>query len=257
MFEFFFSQPFYSAPRSLQYLALAAQGVVALLLGMGFMRLIGWLLQRSKAPGPVATFFSAITTLYALFFAFHANQVWSLEQKVEVAFRSEITAIASLDSLLRQENLALETAHSHLVRYAEEVARGEWETDQGKPSLQASQEIEKLREEFARATGRLPSVLGSRIWSLLDDIAKKRDERLSASEHCRKQASWWSVFVLGFLAHLALGFVHADRPRAGAFALTLFACTTTAAYMILTSAINPFAKLDRMQYVHAVQTMVK
>lgn len=257
MFEFIFSQPFYDAPRTLQFLALSAQGTVALLFAIGFMRLIGWLLQRRNDPGPVAPFFGAITTLYALFFAFHAAQIWSLENKAEVAFRGEITAIASLDAFLKQEELGLVTVRSHLARYAEEVALIEWKADKGKPSIHASHHLEELRQEFIRATNRLPVAIGNRIWSIFDDIIKKRDERLSVSEHSRKPTSWWSILLLGFLAQLAIGFVHADRPRAGVFALTLFACTSIAAYMVLTSAVDPFSKLDNMRYIQAVSTLVE
>ena len=214
-----------------------------------------WLSARSQGRSdliPVAPFFVSVTTIYALFLAFHASNIWNRQHAAENAFHDAVTAIDRLDSLFGKDGLGLENARKHLARYAEVVVNEEWASGNTKPSPQADEAFEKLRQELISASARVPTALGDHLWRVFDDVVKARSNRLWIGQQDRNEQSWALVLVLGFLSHIAIGFVHADRPASGRLAMILFACTTTAAYWLLTRAIDPFARLDTTYYLQAV-----
>ena len=247
MINFFIAQS-----TSVQLFMLTAHALVVLLLAISCMRWLGSRFQGRKDFVPVAPFFTAVTMLYALFLAFHASTIWSRQHAAEVDFRDEVTAISRLASLFGKEGLGLENARLHLSRYVDSVVREEWVTGNTKPSPKANQTLEELRQELIRASERIPTALGNHLWRVFDDIMSARSEHLWIAAHGRSDQSWVLVLVLGLLSHIAIGLVHADRPLAGMLAMALFACATTAAYWLLTRAINPFANLDTMQYLQAI-----
>ncbi len=140
----------------------------------------------------------------------------------------------------------------HLSHYADAVIKQEWATGNTQPSSRADQALDQLREELIRASGRLPTAFGNHLWHVFDDVVKARSVRLWIGKQDRSEQSWMLVLMLGFLSHIAIGFVHADRPSAGRLAIALFACTTTACYWLLTRAIDPFARLDTASYLKAI-----
>ena len=247
MIDLFLAQ---SAP--VRIFLLLAHGIVALFLAIGHMQ---WLGSRSKGRSDGAAmppYFGAITTLFALILAFHASSIWSRQDAAQVQFRDTVTAIARLDSLLGQKGVGLEAARVHLSRYAEALAHEEWIIANRSQSLPADHELGELRQELVRASGRLPISFGNHLWRVFDDIVRARSERLWIGAHPHRQWSWALVLVLGFLSHIAIGFVHIDRPRAGRLALALFACATTATYGLLLRASDPFANLDPLQILQAL-----
>ena len=235
----------------MQLLVLAAHAAVVLLIATGCMRWLGSRLRERGDLVPVAPYFVSITTLYALFLAFHASTIWSRQHAAEDHFRDAVSAISRLASLLGKEGADLEPARLHLSRYAEAVVRDEWASGNARASPRASAELEALRRELVRASERVPTALGNHLWRVFDDVVRARSERLWIGAHSRGTNSWMLVLVLGLLSHIAIGLVHADRPRAGGLALLLFACATTAAYWLLTRTLDPFANLDTLQYLQA------
>lgn len=201
---------------------------------------------------PVAPYFVSVTTVFALFLAFHASTIWSRQHAAEAAFEEAVTAISRLQSLFGKEGLGLENARLHLAGYVDAVVREEWASGNTQPSARASQELAQLRHELIRTSERVPTALGNHLWRVFDDVVKARNERLWIGTHGRSEQSWALVLVLGFLSHIAIGLVHADRPAAGRTAMALFACATTASYWLLTRAINPFAHLDTTDYLRAL-----
>ncbi|MGI9247120.1 MAG: hypothetical protein ACR2I8_10555, partial [Steroidobacteraceae bacterium] len=91
---------------------------------------------------------------------------------------------------------------------------------------------------------------GVHIFHLLDKLVEARAARLWVGMHNRNLDSWAVVLVLGLLSHIAVGFVHLDRPRAGLLSIALFALATSSAYWLLTGALNPFINVD---YVDSAQ----
>ena len=237
---------------SIQVLVLVAHGVLVLLASISCMRWLGSRLQGNNDLVPVAPYFVSVTTLFALFLAFHASTIWSRQRAAETDFREAITAISRLESLFGKELLGLEAARLHLARYVEAVVQDEWAAGNAKASPRANRELEELRKELIRVSEQMPTALGNHLWRVFDDVVRARNGRLWIGAHGRSEESWALVLVLGLLSHIAIGLVHADRPRAGKLALVLFACATTASYWLLTRANDPFAQLETMKYLEAV-----
>jgi hypothetical protein len=244
---------FLAQTDSVQLLILLAHAVVVFLLGVGCMRWLGARLHERQDFVPVAPYFVAITTLYALFLAFHASALWSRQTASEDHFREAVNSIARLQSFIDQQTLELGDARLHLSRYVDAVIEEEWAAENATPSQDASHALEALRQSLIQASERVPAALGNHLWGLFDDIVRTRDERLWIGAHSRRDGSWILVLILGLMSHLAIGFVHADRPRGGALALALFACATTASYVALMDAIDPFANLDTTSYLEAIR----
>jgi len=235
-----------------QLLMLLAHAALVLAASVGCMRWLGSRLQGRNDLIPVAPYFVSVTTLYALFLAFHASTLWTRQHTAEAAFHDAVTAISRLDSLLANEGQGLESARVHLSNYADAVVREEWTTGNTQPSPRADQALEQMRQELIRASARLPTAFGNHLWRVFDDVVRARSVRLWIGTQDRSEQSWMLVLILGFLSHIAIGFVHADRPAAGRLAIALFACTTTACYWLLTRAMDPFARLNTASYLKAV-----
>ena len=235
-----------------QLLILLAHAVLVLAASVGCMRLLGSRLQGRNDLLPVAPFFVSVTTLFALFLAFHASTIFTRQQAAEAAFNDAVTAISRLNSLFGQEGQGLENARVHLSNYVDAVVSEEWVTGNSQPSPRANQALEQMRQDLIRASGRLPTAFGNHLWGVFDDVVKARSVRLWVGGQGRSDQAWMLVLMLGFLAHIAIGFVHADRPSAGRLALALFACTTSACYWLLTRAIDPFSRLDTAYYLKAI-----
>lgn len=244
---------FFSSQNLLvQCVLLLLHGLLVLAASTACMRWLGARLRTRADALPVAPYFVSVTTVFALFLAFHASTVWNRQHAAEAAFEEAVTAISRLQSLFGKEGLGLEKARLHLADYVDAVVREEWASGNTQPSARASQELAQLRHELIRTSERVPTAMANHLWRVFDDVVKARNERLWIGTHGRSEQSWALVLVLGFLSHIAIGLVHADRPAAGRTAMTLFACATTASYWLLTRSINPFAHLDTNEYLRAL-----
>jgi len=247
MINFFMTQ---SEP--VQFLMVLVHALLVLAVSIGCMRWLGSRLQGRDDLIPVAPYFVSVTTIFALFLAFHASTIWTRQHAAAAVFHDAVTAIQRLNALFSEEGLGLENARVHLSRYTAFVVREEWAIGNTKPSPGARQELEYLRQELVRASGRVPTALGNNLWHVFEDVVKTQRGRLWIGQQGHSELSWALVLMLGFLSHIAIGFVHVDRPSAGRLALTLFACATTAVYWLLTRAIDPFAHLDTSYYLRAI-----
>jgi hypothetical protein len=247
MINFFITQ---SVP--VQILMLLAHALSVSAVSIGCMRWLGLRSRGRHDMVPVAPFFVSVTAVFALFLAFHASTIWTRQHAAETAFQGAVTAISRLQSLFGKEGLGLENARLHLSRYVDAVVREEWATANTQPSPRASQALEQLRQELIRTSERMPTAFANHLWHVFDDVIKARSERHWIGQQDRSEQSWALVLVLGFLSHIAIGSVHADRPSAGRLAIALFAGTTSAAYWLLTRAIDPFGHLDPGFYLQAI-----
>ena len=114
-------QTFVSLTPWIQILLLVMHGLVVLAISSASM---WWLSSRAKGRPdriPVAPYFVSVTTIYALFLAFHASTIWSRQHDAEAAFEEAVTAISRLESLFGKEGLGLEQARFHLAEYVDAV----------------------------------------------------------------------------------------------------------------------------------------
>lgn len=246
-------QTFTSMSSWIQILLIVVHGLLVLAISWVSMRWLGFRAKGRPDQIPVAPYFVSVTTIYALFLAFHASTIWSRQHAAEAAFEEAVTAISRLESLFGKEGLGLEQARLHLAEYVDAVVHDEWANGNSNPSSGASQALTSLRSDLIQASQHVPTAMGNHLWRVFDDVVDARNRRLWIGSHGRSETSWGLVLVLGLVAHIAIGWVHADRPAAGTLAMGLFALTTSAAYWHLTRTADPFAHLDATQYLLALR----
>ncbi len=165
---------------------------------------------------PFGPYFASISTLFALFLAFHGASIWSNKAQAQRAYVDVGTAIKRLDGMLSPAQLDLSGPRSSLQRYVRYIFRDEWRKTR---NTHASD-----RAEYART----------------------RADRLWIGGNHTEAISWLAVFVLGLFTHLAIASIHLDKPRAGAVALGLLSCTTTIAYWSLAIVDDPYRLMDNL-----------
>lgn len=196
---------------------------------------------------PVGPFFASLSMVFALFLAFHANNVWSHKNQAERAFIEAGTAIKRMDEMLAPNELDLPEARLQLQRYVKYVFKDEWRKNRNRrPSERADGALRDLQIQVVLASRTVPPSAASQLDTLLNEVARTRSDRLWLGSNYIEAISWLGVLVLGLLTHLAIAAVHFDRPRAGFVALSLLAAATTTAYWTLGLVVDPYRAADQL-----------
>jgi hypothetical protein len=208
-------------------------------------------LRRHQAkPGewvPVAPFSTSITTLFALFLAFHASTIWANKARAERAHVAANMAMKRLDVALSEQQLNLPDIRHKLHRYVYYVSKDEWRHARNRMvSDRATEAFWEVNGMLLAAAKTLPSPDASQLNYLLNEVAQSRSEKLWIGANHTEPSSWLIVFALGVLANFAIAFVHFDKPKAGFVALALFAAATTVAYTSLGMVDDPYRFLDNL-----------
>jgi hypothetical protein len=230
-----------------QFAIFTVYGLMILGLSFGFL-----LLCRRRQPKPaewipVAPFQSSITTMFALFLAFHAAGIWANIHRAEHAHTQANMAIRRLDEALGPSQLNLVEFRQLLHRYVSYVSQDEWRKSRNRViSPRASDAFRELNGMALAATGKLPAPQANHLLHLLDQVAHSRADKIWLGGNHTETSSWLIVFALGILAHFAVAAVHFDRPKAGFVALALLASTCTVAYTALGMIDDPYRYLDSL-----------
>jgi hypothetical protein len=226
--------------------AFAVHGVLIFSISMGFILFLNRRPDVARWT-PVGPYFASISTLFALFLAFHGASIWSNKAQAERAYIDAGTAIKRLDDMLSPSQLDLSGPRSSLQRYVRYVFRDEWrKARNGHPSERAEYAFRELQQRIGAASAQLPAFSSSQIIGLLNDVARTRADRLWVGGNHTEAISWLAVLVLGLFTHLAIASIHFDKPRAGAIALGLLSCTTTIAYWSLAIVDDPYRLMDNL-----------
>ena len=226
--------------------AFVTHGLVVYAISMSF---IFFLNRRSDVARwtPVGPYFASISTLFALFLAFHGASIWSNKAQAQRAYVDAGTAIKRLDDMLSPNQLDLSGPRSSLQRYVRYVFRDEWrKTRNTRASERAEYAFRELQQRIAAASAQLPAFSAGQLSGLLNDVARTRADRLWVGGNHTEAISWVAVLVLGLFTHLAIASIHFDKPRAGAIALGLLSCTTTVAYWSLGIVDDPYRLMDNL-----------
>lgn len=197
---------------------------------------------------PVAPFFTAVTTIWALSVGFAAADLWNTRAHAEQAAAAERSSISRLYGMSAAGALDVPPLREALSAYVSAVAQTEWaiaNTDAGERVEAALQQIRIATIEMARAGA--PSALMFRIAQDFDELQDARNARLAIGVSTISEYKWYLVLVLTFVSMIAITAVHADRPRAARRALLIFAVAATASLWILALYANPYwgsAKVD-------------
>lgn len=213
-----------------------------------------WLSSRNLGSGPtqipVAPFFAAVTTVWALSFSFTAAEIWAANTSASQSAAAERSALTRLAGTAHRDALDLPIVIDGLRAYKIAVETVEWgQSKNREPAPGADMALQHLRLGIVSAAkeGSLPVLIGKMVQDF-DELQDARNERLAIGQGSHSVYKWSLVIFLTFLSKIAIASVHADRPRAGYRALTIYTIAASVSLWILAMHANPYTGVYAMSY---------
>lgn len=227
-----------------------AFGVTTLVAAFVFLSFSHRRLGAKPTPIPVAPFFTAVTTVWALSFSFTAADIWSANTQAAQAASAERSALMRLAGMAHRDALDLPLVIDGLRAYRSEVETGEWGGSANRqPAIGADMAIQHIRLAIVNAArqGALPVLIGKMARDF-DELQDARNERLALGRGSYSVFKWYLVIFLTFLSQIAIASVHADRPRAGRRALAIYTTAATISLWLLALHANPYVGVSSLDY---------
>jgi len=241
---------FFSLPFLWLLGAFVAFGLATYAISVGFLWLSHASLGAKSTPIPVAPFFTAMTTVWALSFGFTAAEIWAVNTDAGQAANAERSALMRLAGMADRNALDLPVVIDGLRAYEVSVETKEWgENRNSAPAAEVDLALQHIRLAIVAAAkqGALP-VLISKMVQDFDELQDARSERLAFGRGSHSAYKWYLVIFLTVLSQLAIASVHADRPRAGRKALSIFTIAATVSLWILALHANPYVGVQSLDY---------
>lgn len=220
-----------------------------LLTGLIALHVMHLALQRQLIAVPVAPYFVAVTTVWALLLGFVAADSWAANNEARRILNEERSAIQRLEGLARIDAIDLRTLGGGVTAYAAAVVEGEWGRNRNRtrdPAVEAA--IEDIRRFLVEAAlSGLPDALANKAIVDFDELQDARNHRLSLGEPPAGFAKWHLLLVLTALAHVAIAMVHADRPSAAWPALLVFSLACWTSLFLLALHAHPYDGAVRLE----------
>lgn len=178
---------------------------------------------------------SQLGIVLGLLLSFNAVTVWEQSGAARDATLAEASALRNVADLLPE--LPPETSgqvHMQLRLYLSYLIGVEWPL-LGRGTL-TPQKPSPLRElvHISRHSG------DADLHEAIADAAKAREERIRVSKARMLPARWTIVIILGVLALLAVGLIHAENRRARAVAVGMVAFAIASCFIVLMVQARPF-----------------
>mgnify|MGYP001259216189 CR=1 FL=1 len=221
---------------------IVAASVVALYAAFLLLRLFHHRFDGENAAVPVASFFGAITTIWALVFGFVAADVWSANSSAAVAAVEERSALIRLAGMADTTALDLPDLEVALHNYVIAVSRSEWDSIGNRaasPEAEAALQSIRLSLLAADAAG-VSSVLLGKMIADFDELQDARTKRLAIGAGDIQPLKWALVIMLGLMSMVSIAFVHRDKLRAGRTALKIFTVAAAAAVWLVLLHSSPY-----------------
>lgn len=221
---------------------IVAASVVALYAAFVLLRLFYTRYNGENAAVPVASFFGAITTIWALVFGFVAADVWSANSSAAVAAVEERAALIRLHGMAEPGALDMQDLESALHRYVVAVEQTEWDVGGNRnASPEAEAALQAIRLSLLAADGGgVSSVLLGKMITDFDELQDARTKRLAIGKGDMQPLKWALVIMLGLMSLVSIAFVHRDKPRAGRTALKIFVVAAAAAVWLVLLHSSPY-----------------
>ena len=199
---------------------------------------------------PVPNFAATITTAWALALGFAAADIWTANSQARHAAAEERSAIARIAGIAGPAMLGQPELMISLSAYTDAVREREWGRDRNaRPDRDADLAIEAIRTQIVRmALQGTPDALVAKMSDDFDQLQDARSARLALGLGPRTDYKWYLVFFLTFLSQIALAAVHADRPRGGRRAVTIFSVAAAVSLFILALHANPYVGAARIDF---------
>lgn len=197
---------------------------------------------------PVAAFVGTVATAWALALGFAAADVWSINGAAAQAAYAERSSISRLEGMARPEALNDPRLLAALQQYRGTVSDVEWMQGFNRLPVQevetALQQLRILIIELAR-TG-IPDPIMAQIVQDFDELQDARNTRLALGSSSINNYKWYLVLCLTMLTSIVIASVHADRPKAGRKALSIYATTAVISMWILAIHAQPYSGVGHL-----------
>jgi len=204
---------------------------------------------------PVAPFFTAITTVWALSVGFAAADLWSVRAQAEQAASAERSSVARLQGMAAVDALDAADLREALSAYVAAISTDEWGASANtEPSAEVEAALQRMRLAIIGLANRGTSgPLLAKMAQDFDELQDARNARLAIGVSSVSEYKWYLVLILTVLSMAAIAAVHADRPPAARSALMIFALAAAVSLWILALHANPYSGGARLTY-HALPT---
>jgi len=219
-----------------------AGGSVSLLVAALFLQVLHRRLDGEANRVPVAPFFAAVTTIWALIFGFVAAEVWQMNNRATEAALAERSSIQRLAGIAAEDALDLPGMREALSEYVLAVTADEWGADANAtphPRVDAAVQTMRLSViDIARSD--LPPALLSKMIVDFDELQDARELRLAIGQRNLAELKWTLVVVLAVLSQFSIAFVHRDRIRAGRSAIAIFTLAACLGIWLVALHASPY-----------------
>ncbi|TVR11273.1 MAG: DUF4239 domain-containing protein [Salinarimonadaceae bacterium] len=231
-------------PNSLILLAMvAAGGLASHVVALGLLRYWSARFDGQTTRLPVAPFFAAVTTIWALMFGFVAAEIWRTNSDASTTALAERSAIQRLAGMADETALDLPLLRGALFLYVEGVVADEWGAQaNARPSPRVDEALQAFRLGLIAATRQgMSPILLSKMIADFDELQDARNERLAIGSGQVASLKWALVAVLALLSQASVAFVHTDRPAAGRTALMIFTVAACASIWLVALHALPYS----------------
>jgi hypothetical protein len=178
---------------------------------------------------------SQLGLVLGLLLSFNAVTVWEQSGAARDATLAEASALREVHDLLPDlAPVQQETLRGALAAYIAYVIHDEWpRLGSGAPSLDKPASLRTL-SRAGRATD------DEDLRDAIGAAADARDDRIRIATSRMLPARWSIVIVLGVLALVAIGLVHAEHRRARAVAIGMVTFAIASCFIVLMAQTRPF-----------------
>lgn len=207
---------------------------------------------------PIGAFIGTIATAWALSLGFVAADIWSLNSRADYVTSNERSAILRLLATSDPSVLNNTELRAEVENYRNGVVAEEWGVNNNVlPARSVEASILSIRSLLVKiARSDVPSSMISQLVHDFDELQDARNSRLAIGNTSVDEYKWYLLFVLTFLTAITVASAHADRPKAGIKALTIFALTSSVSLWILAIHANPYLGAGKLypSQLFAIQT---
>jgi hypothetical protein len=184
-------------------------------------------------------------TLFGLFVAFTAAQVWADNDHASTAVSREASALRGVTLLAAGLPAEQEARLLGLIRnYIEQAATVEW-PEMAHQTASLRETPVALAEALQLVVAMTPQGAGQQtaqreIIAGLETALDARRQRIIISQSEVNSVKWWCLYLQAICELLAIAIVHCDNRLASAIALGLFATGVAASVLLIAAHDRPF-----------------
>lgn len=224
-------------------------GTVFYFIGTVFLRIFGKQASRDILTLPVGAFVGTIATAWALALGFVAADTWAVNSRADQAASEERSSITRLLGMARPGALDDPVLLKALTVYRVAVITEEWHVGYNtQPARAVEESLQNIRISMINlARTDIPGALMSQMVQDFDEMQDARNKRLALGSSSVNHYKWYLVFFLTILSLVVISAVHADRPKAGRKALSIYIVTAVMSMWILAIHTSPYRGVGRIE----------